>query len=578
MKRASLLARIYLSTAVAVTALFAVAGGFLVKESTDALRESVEEEVRSSLKSVDSLWQTRARLLKSASSLFAAMSDVRAAFGTRDEATIRDTAGEMWARVGEQDTAFLVADPEGRILARLGRKGPRELGRLAEQARERFPEQAYGFALLAGELWQVAVTPVYVAGGSEPSLLNVLVAAEPADQAMLRGLKAATGGGEFLVLVEGRAISSTLPGEEAARVAAALAGGGLRRYAASPTELQDLAGRSVGQLWALRPFDAVERRASDLRRTIVLAWLGAMGLGLALSYALARRIVRPVRELNAAAQEVARENYAVRVAEDGGDELGMLGRTFNRMCASIEQARAELVRREQIAAVGRLAASIAHDLRNPLAAIRGGAEMVAEFDLPPEQVKEAGRNMYAAAERMNQMLGELSHVAKRKAAERSRANVAEMVRNAVESQAAKAAQQGVTFRVSLPGDVAVVCERARVERVFVNLISNALEAMNGKGEIAITAARENGAVVVEVCDTGPGVPAEIRGQLFQPFVTAGKKSGLGLGLALARQTMLDHGGDLELAESATGARFRVRLGREADPLRSTRPGWSASAG
>jgi signal transduction histidine kinase len=376
---------------------------------------------------------------------------------------------------------------------------------------------------------------------------------------MLRELKAATGGSEFLVLADGRAISSTLPAAEAQRVAGVLTRGGLRRYAASPTELHDLAGRSIGQLWALRSFEAVERRASDLRRTIVLAWAGAMALGLALSYALARKIVQPVRELNAAAQEVAKENYGVRVSEDGADELGVLGRTFNRMCASIEHARAELIRREQITAVGRLAASIAHDLRNPLAAIQGGAEMVAEFDLPSEQVKETGRNMYAAAQRMNQMLGELSHVAKRKAAERSRAPVAEMVGMAVESQAAKAEQQGVTLRVTVPEDLAVVCERSRVERVFVNLISNALEAMQGSGEIAISAARVNGAVVVEVKDTGPGVPAEIRNQLFQPFVTAGKRNGLGLGLALARQTMLDHGGDLELAESAVGARFRVRL-------------------
>jgi signal transduction histidine kinase len=66
-------------------------------------------------------------------------------------------------------------------------------------------------------------------------------------------------------------------------------------------------------------------------------------------------------------------------------------------------------------------------------------------------------------------------------------------------------------------------------------------------------------VEIEVRDTGPGVPAEIRGQLFQPFVTSGKKNGLGLGLALARQTMREHGGDLELVPSEKGARFRMRM-------------------
>jgi two-component system sensor histidine kinase BaeS len=108
-----------------------------------------------------------------------------------------------------------------------------------------------------------------------------------------------------------------------------------------------------------------------------------LAAGLVLSYLLARRIVRPVRALNDAAREVSRENYAVRVPEDSADELGILARTFNGMCASIESARAERIRSVQIAAVGRLAASLAHDLRNPLAAIAGGSEMLAEFDLPP---------------------------------------------------------------------------------------------------------------------------------------------------------------------------------------------------
>jgi C4-dicarboxylate-specific signal transduction histidine kinase len=76
--------------------------------------------------------------------------------------------------------------------------------------------------------------------------------------------------------------------------------------------------------------------------------------------------------------------------------------------------------------------------------------------------------------------------------------------------------------------------------------------LQGRGDLA----------AIEVSDNGPGVPAEIRGRLFQPFVTPGKKNGLGLGLALARQAMLDHGGNLDLAQSEKGARFRLRLPRD----------------
>jgi len=97
-----------------------------------------------------------------------------------------------------------------------------------------------------------------------------------------------------------------------------------------------------------------------------------------------------------------------------------------------------------------------------------------------------------------------------------------------------------------------------MERVFFNLIANALEAIPAGGRISITGRQTEDSVTVEVEDNGPGIPPEIRAQLFEPFVTAGKKDGMGLGLALSRQTVLDHGGDMWI-EAAVGARFVIRL-------------------
>ena len=99
-----------------------------------------------------------------------------------------------------------------------------------------------------------------------------------------------------------------------------------------------------------------------------------------------------------------------------------------------------------------------------------------------------------------------------------------------------------------------------MERAFANLIGNALEAMSGGGEVRITAELQDGSAVVHVEDTGPGIAQEIRAQLFQPFVSAGKRNGLGLGLALSRQTVLDHGGDMWVQSApGRGARFSFRL-------------------
>jgi signal transduction histidine kinase len=102
-------------------------------------------------------------------------------------------------------------------------------------------------------------------------------------------------------------------------------------------------------------------------------------------------------------------------------------------------------------------------------------------------------------------------------------------------------------------------ERARMERVFLNLISNAIEAMPSGGKISLFAIQNGDGFLVEVRDTGPGIPEAVRAHLFQPFVTSGK-NGLGLGLALSRQTLLDHGGDLWVEDNASGgAHFRLHL-------------------
>src|SRR5262249_24473343 len=103
-------------------------------------------------------------------------------------------------------------------------------------------------------------------------------------------------------------------------------------------------GSALAQLLAFRPFAPMEQQIARLRQTMVVVWFIAMSVGLALSYLLARRIVQPVKALNRAAEEVARENYSVRVPEDSHDELGVLSRTFNHISASIEEARAEQVR------------------------------------------------------------------------------------------------------------------------------------------------------------------------------------------------------------------------------------------
>jgi signal transduction histidine kinase len=205
-----------------------------------------------------------------------------------------------------------------------------------------------------------------------------------------------------------------------------------------------------------------------------------------------------------------------------------------------------------------LSMSIVHDLRNPLAAICVCAEMLADPHLTPDHAVRVGRNIHKAAGRMRELLADLVCVTQGKMLAAEKCDLHEILAAACEDAAVAADNQGVDILLDLPGRMEITVARSRMERVFFNMITNSMEAMPAGGNIRIAAREAGDCVLIEVEDSGPGVPHEIYGRLFDPFTTAGKKDGLGLGLALSRRTVRDHGGDMWI-EPANGARFVIRL-------------------
>src|SRR5687767_14249911 len=167
----SLLPKALLVTSAAITVLLGATGWFVQRYALRTTSQGLEEEVRGSLRAYESLWRSRADMLASLSLVISSMSDVRAAFSTRDRATIRDTAGELWARISHDDAVFLVTDPTGHVIASLA--GATRIPELpiVREAESKFPGQAIGFMRTGDELYQVVVTPVYVEAQHGPALL-----------------------------------------------------------------------------------------------------------------------------------------------------------------------------------------------------------------------------------------------------------------------------------------------------------------------------------------------------------------------------------------------------------------------
>jgi signal transduction histidine kinase len=566
--RLSLLWKILIPTSLVMTVVFALTGWLVQRSVVSTTYASVEQEAKASFQAYDSLWKARAHLLASVSQILSTSDVIRRAFGTGDQATIRDTAGELWSKLSE-DAFFLVSDAQGRVIASLGALAPfvpNDDLAMVRTARGIFPRQASGFFQRGDQLFQVVVTPVYVQAPDGPSLLNVLVAGYKVDQGVAQTLKNSTGGSEYVFVSHGQVVTSTLDPAASSAIAPQLMNNSgltqLSGYLALPQPLLDVSGAQVGQLFILRSFAGARQRLMALRRQIIALWLLALIAALAVTYLVARKIMRPVAELDRAAAEIAKENYDYPVRVHSQDELGRLAETFQSMCESIQRARAELIRQERISTIGRLSTSIVHDLRNPLAAIYAGAEMLMDGHMPEEQTKRLARNIYRASRGIQDMLQQLLNAARGTSDVSETCSLNEVIAAAWATVGPTADARKVELNAQVPEGQECPMARARIERVFSNLFENAIEAMRSGGTVSIRSQMDGNDILVEVQDTGPGISPTLRGRLFQPFVTAGKKNGLGLGLALSRQTLLDHGGDLWVDSNGPGAKFCLRLPKE----------------
>jgi signal transduction histidine kinase len=212
----------------------------------------------------------------------------------------------------------------------------------------------------------------------------------------------------------------------------------------------------------------------------------------------------------------------------------------------------------QLSGIEWLSTSIVHDLRNPLGSIYAAAEMLMELDSGPTQAKRLAINIFRAAGRMRELLADLNSIAHGSRPTAEICRISQIIAAAADAASATTKRHNIQILLEVPEEIELPLMRSCMERVFFNLIANAFEAMPAGGLLRIIGRRAGNCVLIELDDTGPGIPRGIRDRLFEPFVTAGKHNGLGLGLALARQTVRNHGGDI-WNESASGARFVIRL-------------------
>jgi signal transduction histidine kinase len=329
----------------------------------------------------------------------------------------------------------------------------------------------------------------------------------------------------------------------------------------------DLEVRALGQVLQdqmNQGVDEAEKQERAARWAILGLSAIALLVGLLVMW-LSQRALRPIRTLTEAAQRLGRGSpETVAVPERGGDELATLAREFNamaqRLAARERELRAQgeaLLRSERLAAIGRIAAQITHEIRNPLSSISLNAEELGERAPDARELCDA---IVREVDRLTGITEEYLRFARLPKPQLQRADVNETVRDLLDFVRPELEAGGVRVTASLaPGLPRVLADVAQLRQLLLNLLRNAREAMPSGGSLHVATRADEGLVSVEIHDTGQGISPERMERIFDPFFTT-KARGTGLGLAMAQEIAQEHGGQL-LCESVAGEGtvFTLRL-------------------
>jgi signal transduction histidine kinase len=235
--------------------------------------------------------------------------------------------------------------------------------------------------------------------------------------------------------------------------------------------------------------------------------------------------------------------------------------------SEVKALEAERRRLDRLAALGEMAAVVAHEIRNPIAAIAVGVDYLTRRIAKNSPEFEGVAMIHEEIERVNRILEDILFVARPSRLNLSDENLSEIIEQVIQRCYPKMAESQITVDSDYIENLPLLkVDRQRLEQVFTNLIINATQAMPGGGQISLQtrlAARQNDhtlqEVIITLSDTGPGIPADNQRQVFEPFFTT-KARGTGLGLTVANRIIEEHGGTIRIENQAgKGARFVIRL-------------------
>jgi signal transduction histidine kinase len=566
MRTKFLLSMLLISTGLTATSLLLVGHRVQAYETREILAD-----LQNSVHTFQDFQQERERTLTHSAELLADLPRLRAVMTTQHEATIQDVSQDLWKLSGSD--LLLLADRTGKVVA-LDTASPGFSREMAQQSLDASLRQESGNHWWFGQqhLYEVFLKPIYFGPAVENRLLGFLVIGYEINDKVAAQISRVAAShvafsyGDTIVRStlkpeqQSELVRVPLRSESGSPVPEEVQLGG-ERFLETSLKLADGDGPQA-RITVLKSYDAAVAFLDQLNRSLLALGFAAVVGGSVLVFVISHTFTRPLGSLVAGVRALAKGDFNYPLDPRGGDEVAEVTGAFKRMRASLQETQKELLEAERLATIGRMASSISHDLRHSLAAIVANAEFLCESRLSSEQREELYQEVRSAVNRMTDLIDSLLEFSRTPESLRlAHGNVADSVERAVQAIRAHPEFHHVQVSVRQEGNSSGWFDGRKLERVFYNLLLNACEAVPSEGgRIEISLRGLPASVEIRVADNGRGILESVRARLFEPFVSAGKENGTGLGLTVVQKIIQDHGGDVVVEQSSpNGTVFKLML-------------------
>jgi signal transduction histidine kinase len=540
-------------------------------------RRQIAGDLRVSVLTFQDVQRQREGMLKRSAELLADLPTIRALMTTHDRRTIQDASAESWRLSGSD--LFVLADPSGQIMTFHTETKDVSLG-IAERALARsLQEDAAHWWFGNGHLYQVFLQPIYFGPARENRVLGFLALGYEVDERLTQEISR-TANSEVAFCYDHAIVRSTLGREQEKQLHLDMypSSGrelntreillGNERYMTASVDLGSGSGNPRVELVVLKSFDKATGYLVQLNRRLVGLGIFAVLLGAVFVFFISRSFTRPLEGLVAGVRALEKGDFHYPLGTRSRDESAELTRSFLRMRNNLQKTQRELIEVERLATIGRMANSISHDLRHSLAAVLANAEFLCGSNLTPAQREDLYQEVRLGVNQMTDLVDSLLEFSRtRESLRPAFGSVQASLERAIQSVKAHPEYQRVRIETDYEGCVEAWFDPRKLERAFQNLLLNACEAVPREtGRVQVSVREAQGQLEIRVKDNGKGIPQEVRGRLFEPFVSFGKENGTGLGLTVVQKIMQDHGGDVVVeSTSSEGTIFKLTLPLHAMP-------------